>query len=187
MSDDVMQVFRHRMMSTEVHAVRAESDILRLSPDSTSGSPPRALLGLFRGLQYLEPSPDGAVHAVLHPLPFSLQLPDDYCNCSDGSLQMRVARILAPIAHPNVGPGGIVCLGPRFRPATRLAPLLEHLHRICSSDVFASESPLNPAAAALYQRHVELIKKLNSKPLWKRPLADRVQIVSTQGGCREVR
>lgn len=187
MSDDVMQVFRHRVMSTELQEVRAESDILRLSPDSTTGSPPRALLGLFRGLQYLEPSPDGAVHEVERPLPFSLQLPDDYCNCNDGSLQMRVARILTPIAHPNVGPGGIVCLGPRFRPATRLAPLLEHLHRICSSNVFASESPLNPDAAALYRRHSELIRMLRSAPLWKRPVVDRVRIVSVEGERREVR
>ncbi|MBW2243712.1 MAG: hypothetical protein JRH01_17145 [Deltaproteobacteria bacterium] len=184
MSDDVMQVFRRRMMSVELQAVRSESDILRLSPDPTSGSPPRVLLGIFRELQYMEPRPDGAVHAVQRPLPFSLQLPDDYCNCTDGSLQMRVARILTPIAHPNVGPGGIVCLGPRFRPATRLAPLLEHLHRICSSNLFAAESPLNPYAAELYRRHAEAIKGLHSAPLWKRPVVDRVRIVSAEGERR---
>ena len=187
MHDDVMQVFRRRLMSEELAAVRNESDILRLAPDPTSGSPPRTLLGLFRGLQYLEPRPEGGFHPVERPLPFSLQFPDDYCSCSDGSLQMRVARIHAPIAHPNVGPGGIVCLGPRFRPATRLAPLLEHLHRICSARVFASESCLDPNAAELYRRHAREIRALRSASLWDRPLAERVRIVSTTDERREVR
>lgn len=187
MPDDVMVAFRRRVMSEELARARAESDVLRLTPDPTSGSPPRRLLGVFHGLQYLEPRPGGSCGPVEAPLPFGLDFPDDYCSCSDGSLQLRVARIHAPIAHPNVGPGGVVCLGPRFRPATRLAPLLEHLHRLCSSQVFASESPLDPNAAELYRRHVAEVRALRSAALWRRPLVERVRVVSSKEQRGEVR
>lgn len=187
MGDDVVQVFRRSLMSDELAAVRKQSDVLRLAPDPTSGSPPRTLLGLFRGLQYLERRSDPGFHVVERPLPFSLHFPDDYCSCSDGSLQMRVARIHAPIVHPNVGPGGTVCLGPRFRPATKLAPLLEHLHRICSARVYASENSFDPNAAEIYRSHAQQIRALSSAPLWARPLVERVRIVSTRDERREVR
>lgn len=184
MTVDVITAFRRRLLSDELPRVRAESDNVRVVADPTSGDPPRRLHGLFLGVEWFTRAPDGAYLAIQLPLSFTLDVPDDYCSCADGSLQLRVARVTAPLVHPNVGPGGTVCLGPRFRPATRLRPLLEHLHRICTGRVFASESPFDPNAAEFFRQHNDRIRELRSAPLWRRPVARQVVVTSAvpEGG-----
>ncbi|MAE97382.1 MAG: hypothetical protein CL910_22260 [Deltaproteobacteria bacterium] len=174
--NDVIRAFRGRTMDRDLQAVRDRSDSVRLAPDPRSGEPPARLHGVFRDLAYFEPDVQRSCRVVRRPLPFSLTFADDYCCCSDGSLQMRVAQLHAPIVHPNVAPGGLVCLGPRFRPGTKLPALLEHLHAIVSGRVYASESPLDPEAARLFLREGERVRALRSAPLWRDPVARAVRV-----------
>ncbi len=186
MSDDVLTAFLRRN-TEDVPAVLAASDVLHLAPDGASGDPPRRFSGLFTDVEHFARAPGDTFPTRRRPLPFVIDYPDDYCSCSDGTLQLRVARVLAPIAHPNIGPGGIVCLGPTFRPSTRLRPLLEHLHRICSGRVFASESPWEAKTAAFYCSHPERVRALRGAPLWRQPVAQSVRVKSIEpasGGAR---
>lgn len=175
----VIHSFRRRF-AEDARLVREQSDCVRLVADPMSGDPAACYHGLVTGVEHLERTADGAIEATCSPVPFSIEIPDDYCRCTDGSLQLRVARIHAPIVHPNVGTAGMVCLGPRFRPGTRLLPLLEHLHRLWSSRVFASESPLDPIAAEFFRRNPDRVRALRSEPLWQRPVLGRVRIEKTQ-------
>ena len=185
MHDDVIRAFRRRV-SLDAPRIRDESTIVRVVAGPMSGDPPSRYHGLLSGVEHFERGPNGTLCASGSPLPFSLEFPDDYCSCVDGSLQLRVARVHAPIAHPNLGPGGIVCLGPRFRPATRLRPLIEHLYRICSGRVFASDSPFDPNAAEFFRRHSDRVRALRAEPLWHRPVAGsvRVETAHAERGAR---
>lgn len=181
MSDDVLTAFLRRNQQDVAEAVAA-SDVLYLAADVTSGDPARRIHGLFTDVEHFTRAPGDTFSLSRRPLPFLLHYPDDYCSCSDGTLQLRVARVLAPIAHPNIGPGGIVCLGPTFRPSTRLCALLEHVHRICSGRVFASDSPWEAKTAELYRRDPERIRALRAAPLWRQPVAQRVRVESLEPG-----
>jgi hypothetical protein len=173
-NDDVLTAFLRRN-AKDVADVVAASDVAHLALDRGS-VPPRRIHGLFSEIEYFTRGPGGTFPLCRRPLPFVIDYPDDYCACVDGTLQLRVARILAPIAHPNIAPGGAVCLGPTFRPSTPLRSLLEHLHRICSGRVFATESPWEAETAAFFCRHPERVRALRGAPLWRKPLARRVQI-----------
>ncbi len=179
MNDPVIRAFRKRV-SEDAARIREESAVVRLVADPMSGDPPGRYHGLLSGVEHFERGPEGALRVSGLPLPFSLDFPDDYCSCTDGSLQLRVARVHASIAHPNLGPGGSVCLGPRFSPGTRLRPLLEHLHRICSGRVFASDSPWDPHAAEFFRRHPDRVRALRAEPLWQRPVAARVRVAAAR-------
>lgn len=186
MAADVNAAFLKRLLE-DLPRVLAESDSLALAPEPRSGDPPSYYHGLFKSVERLVPGPDQTFQVRGGPLPFALDFPADYCTSCDGTLQLRVARVLAPLAHPNVSPGGIVCLGPTFRPSTRLAPLLEHVHRICSGRIFAAESPWNARTADFYRRHPERIRALRAAPLWRRATAQRVRVEnleSSPGGSR---
>jgi hypothetical protein len=185
-NDDVLNAFLRRNQQDVAGAVAA-SDVMHLAADAASGDPPRRIHGLFTAVEHFAPGPGDVFTVSRLPLPFVLDYPEDYCSCSDGTLQLRVARVLAPIAHPNIGPGGIVCLGPTFRPSTRLRPLLEHVHRICSGRVFASDSPWEAKTAELFRRDPERVRALRAAPLWRQPVAESVRIESldpTSGGAR---
>jgi len=184
-SNDVMTAFLRRI-AEDVPAVRAASGVVHLAPDPGS-DPPRRIHGLFSEIETFIRGPGDTVVTSRRPLPFRLDFPDDYCSCADGTLQLRVARVMTPILHPNVGPGGIVCLGPSFRPSTRLRPLLEHLHLICSGRVFASESPWEAKTAEFFRRHPDRVRALRSPPLWREPAARRVRVETLgpgPGGAR---
>jgi hypothetical protein len=173
-SDNVLNAFLERN-AKDVPEVLAASDVVHLAPD-LSCKPPQRIHGLFTDIEYFTRGPSGTFPARRRPLPFVIDYPDDYCACLDGTLQLRVARILAPIAHPNIGPGGVVCLGPTFRPSTRLRPLLEHVHRICSGRVFATESPWEAETAAFFCRHPEQVRALRGAPLWRNSVAQSVRV-----------
>ncbi len=187
MSDDVMTAFLRRTIEVELALVRAASDVLHLAPDPLSGDPPRRLHGLFTDIERFTSGPGDTFRTSRRPLPFSIDFPDDYCSCCDGTLQLRVARFLAPIAHPNISPGGVLCLGPTFRPSTRLRPLLEHVHRICSGRIYASESPWDARTAEFFRSNPERVRALRGAPLWRDPIAQRVRIDNVDpvpGGVR---
>ena len=185
MKDHVIRAFRKRV-SEDAARIRDESGIVRLVADPMTGDPPGRYHGLLSGVEHFERGRDGALRVSGLPLPFSLDFPDDYCSCTDGSLQLRVASVHGPIAHPNLGPEGSVCLGPRFSPGTRLRPLLEHLYRICSGRVFASDSPWDPHAASFFRRHPDRVRALRAESLWERPVAASVRVaaVPREGGAR---
>ena len=187
MHDDVMTAFLRRTMDVELSRVRAASDVLHLGPDPLSGDPPRRLHGLFTDVERFTSGRGDTFRTIRGPLPFTLDYPDDYCACSDGTLQLRVARILAPIVHPNISPGGIVCLGSSFRPSTRLRPLLEHVHRICSGRIYASESPWDARTAEFFRGNPERVRALHAAPLWRDPIAQRVRVENLENAPGEVR
>ncbi len=185
MSDDVLNSFL-RTNAQDVAAALAASDVVHLAPDLMT-DPPRRIHGIFKDVEHFTRGPGDTFVPSRRPVPFLLDYPDDYCSCSDGTLQLRVARVLAPIAHPNIGPGGIVCLGPTFRPSTRLRPLLEHVHRICSGRIFASESPWEAKTAEFFRRHPERVRALRGAPLWRQAVAQSVRVESLEpasGGAR---
>ena len=181
MQDEVIRAFRGRV-AEDASRIRDESSIVRLVADPMSGDPPSRYVGLLTGIEYFERGEGGAIRVSGLPLPFTLDFTDDYCSCTDGSLQLRVARVHSLMAHPNQGPGGAICLGPRFSPGTRLRPLLEHLYRICSARVYASDSPWDPHAADFFRRHPDRVRALRAEPLWQRPVAASVRV---ETACRE--
>ena len=185
MYDDVIEAFRRRV-AQDVLRLRDESTSLRLVADPMSGDPPSRFHGLLMGVEHFERAADGGIRASGSAVPFSFDFPADYCSCSDGSLQLRVARVRGPMLHPNVGPAGVVCFGPRFRPGTRLRPLLEHFHRICSGRVFASENAFDPIAADFFRRNPERVHSLRALPLWRAPVAGsvRVEAAGRDGGLK---
>ena len=181
MDDDVIRAFRNRIVE-DARRIREESAVARVVPDPMSGNPPSRFHGIFTGAEHFERGPGGSLRVSRSALPFSLDIPDDYCSCCDGTLSLRVARVHAPIAHPNLGPGGVVCLSVDFRPATRLRPLLEHLHRICSCRVFASENYLDPIAADFFRRYPDRVRALRAEPLWQTPVAGSVRVENARSG-----
>lgn len=180
MSNAVIRAFRTRVLE-DARSIRDESSILRMVADPMSGDPPRRHHGLLTGVEHFERTPEGAFRATAEPIPFTLDFPEDYCSCPDGSLQLRVAWIHSPLVHPNRGPQGIVCLGGRFKPGTRLRPLLEHLYRICSGRVFASDSPMDARAAEFFRSHPEQVRALRAEPLWQAPIAASVRVELGRG------
>lgn len=176
MSDPVIQAFRRRTLVDDLPRVQAEGVGLHLRPDPTSGDPPRHYHGLFTSVERFVPDAGGTFRIRGGPLPFSIDLPDDYCSCCDGTLQLRVARVGGLVAHPNIGPGGLVCLGPTFRPSTRLGSLLDHVYRICTARIYASHSPWDVRTADFYRRNADRVRTLRSAPLWKRAVASRVRV-----------
>ncbi len=181
MHDDVIRTFRERVRR-DAAEIREESAIVRLVADPMSGEPPSRYHGMMLGIGHFEPGPGGVLRERDSALPFHIDFSDDYCSCVDGSLQLRVIQLHAPIAHPNVGAGGAVCLGPRFRPGTGLRPLLEQLHAICSSRVFATDNPFDAKSADFYRRHPERVRALHSEPLWVQPVAGRVRVAPASSG-----
>lgn len=185
--NDVLTPFLRRTMDIELPAVRAASDVLYLTPEAPAGpersgaEPARRIHGLFTSVEYFVAQRGGVLTATRRPLRFALEYPDDYCSCADGSLQLRVARVLQPIAHPNVSPGGVVCLGPTFRPSTGLRALVEHVHSICSGRVYASDSPWDAATADFFRRHPQRVRALRSAPLWREATARRVRVEPLDG------
>ena len=69
--------------------------------------------------------------------------------------------------------GGIVCLGPFFRPGTSIRPLVEQIYRIVSGRDFATGHAFDGEACEYYLSHLDQVRALRAAPLWRRPLATR--------------
>jgi hypothetical protein len=151
------------------------SDCIRISPDASSGVPPRTYQGILKGAQHYVRDPQGAIVVSDRPIHFSIGLADDYLKSLDDNLQFRVVSTSRHLVHPNVC-GGVVCLGGRFRPATRLRSVVEQFYAIATSRVAATGHPFDLPAAEFYLDHMDVIRGFQSEPLWRRPLSTRTRV-----------
>jgi hypothetical protein len=129
----------------------------------------------LQGVEHLERAADGTVRVSPDAVRFRLQFPDDYCRSVQPDLQFRVASVHTPLVHPNCR-GGILCLGPHFRPATRIRPLVEHVYRIITGKTIAPDHAFDADAARYYLAHLGQVQALRAQPLWSRPVARRARV-----------
>ena len=155
--------------------VEQESDCLRLNPDPATGDPPRTYHGVLRGAEHYVRDSQGAFVVTRRPIPFQIDFPDDYLQTLDPNLQFRVVCTSRQLVHPNVR-GGVVCLGGRFRPATRLRSVVEQFFGIATSLVAAIDHPFDLVAAEFYLDHLDVIRGFANEPLRRRPLAASVRV-----------
>jgi len=158
----------------DARCVNAESDAMRLVADPHSGEPPCVYHGLLRGCEHFRWGPTG-IAVSADPLSFSLHLPADYLRSVDPNLQFRVLEVHADLVHPNVH-GGLVCLGPGFRPGTRLRALAEIAYGILSSRVFATDHAFSREHRDYYLRHIEDVRRLRAQRLWRGSAAASVRV-----------
>ncbi len=174
MSDFVSDGFLETAAEDAV-ALCAASDILLLEADAGSGAPPHTYTGWLRDVEHFERSTAGTVAVSAAAVKFTVHFPADYCRSIDPQLQFRVARVHGALVHPNCH-GGVVCLGPHFRPGTRLRPLVEQLYDMIAARVFATNHAFDAAAARYYLQHLEEVRTLKSPPLWRRRLAASIRV-----------
>ena len=188
MTDAVLHAFLTTARQ-EVRNIREQSEIVRLVADPMSGEPPARYHGLFTDIEHFERSATGIYQTSSSAIPFTIEIPYDYCRSVDASLIFRIVRIRDRVVHPNVSASGVLCLGGRFRPGTRMRPLIEQVYRILSGQVVATESPLDAEASRFYLRHPERVRTLTALPLWRQPVAARVHVEtlkaqnSSEGTC----
>ncbi len=187
MCDLIYEAFLENTVS-DAKSIEAASDTVTLEP---LGPPfvshngfPRAYGGTFRGIEHLVRREDGTIMASDDPIGFVINFVADYCRSVDRQLQFRVAAIRSPLIHPNCK-GGILCLGEHFRPGTRLRPLVEQLYRIVSGRIFASDNGFDAEACSYYLSHLEQVRGLRSRPLWRRQLTARVTVAPVQAPATE--
>jgi ubiquitin-protein ligase len=161
-------------------AVNADSDTVRLAAVPGSGEPPSAYDGVFREVEHFERAPEGTVFPTTAPVRFRLSFEPDYLRSSDPRLQFRVARIYAPIVHPNVSTG-LVCLGDAFRPGTSLRGVVDHLYRIVAGRVRATHHALDADGQRFFLQHMEEVERLGARPLWRRRLAQSARVEGVGG------
>ena len=176
MTDHVLHGFLESA-AADAECVCQESDCLRLSPDPATGDPPRTYQGLLKRAEHYVRDPEGAFVVTSRPIPFQIHFPDDYLRSLDPNLQFRVLSTSRQLVHPNVS-GGVVCLGGRFRPGTRLRSVVEQFYGIATSRVAAIDHPFHLQAAEFFLDHLDAIRGFRNEPLWRRPLAARVRVES---------
>ncbi len=74
----------------------------------------------------------------------------------------------------------MLCVGTLPPDPYPLDALLEHVYRICASQVFATDSPLDPLGAEFFRRHPDRVRALRAEPLWQRPVAASVRVEATR-------
>jgi hypothetical protein len=174
MIDPVHQGFL-QSAETDAKGIRLESDCVHLKPDTSTGNAPRTYHGLLEGAEHYLRGPDGSFIVTRRPLPFTIHFADDYLRSLDDNLQFRVVSTSRELVHPNVS-GGVVCLGDRFRPGTRLRSVVEQFYAIATSRVAATHHPMDPQAAEFYLAHQDEIRAFRNQPLWRKRLAARVRV-----------
>ena len=160
--------------------INAESPIVRLSRAPDSGMPPFLYRGTLAGVEHFVRVSDGTFRVSSSPLPFEIEIEEDFCRSSDRYLPFRVLRTSSAIVHPNVS-SGICCLGTRFRPATKLRSIVELFYRIASGRIAATDDPFDPVAADFFLSHPNEIRALHAPPLWSRPTAREVRVEQAAG------
>lgn len=155
--------------------INADSDVAELRPEPAAGPLPRVYLGSFRGVEHFERIGPERYERVNRRIPFRVTMGDDYARSVDPNLQFRVVSTAMEIVHPNVK-GGIVCLGPGFRPGTRLRSVVEQFYRIASGRVAATDHAFDADAARYFLSHSDEVRALRAEPLWRRPLAARARV-----------
>ena len=174
MNDPVFDGFLQAAVA-DAALVSQDSDCMHLQPDPASGTPARAYQGLLKGVEHYVRYSEGSFVVTRRPIPFQLRFPDDYLRSLDPNLQFRVLSTSRHIVHPNVS-GGVVCLGGRFRPGTRLRSVVEQFYGIATSRVVAINHPFDSQAAEFYLDHLDVVRNFNNEPLWRSPLAARIRV-----------
>jgi hypothetical protein len=161
--------------AAECLEIQRDADALSMVPRPRAGGAPDVYDGLFRDVEHLVLAPDGTVAVAADAVVFTITFPADYLHSGDHTLLYRVARLHSPLFHPNVGGGGaFICLGTSFRPGTRLRTLVHQLYGIVGCQNFATDSPLDAEAAAYYLAHLDAVRALRARPLWRRRIARNV-------------
>jgi len=173
-TDPIRADFLEAMVG-EARAVNQASDVARLGPRPGTGAPPAIYDGTFDGVEHFEQLADGTVAVSATPVRFSISFPTSYLRSGDPRLQFQVAQLLTPILHPNVS-RSVVCLGPHFAPGTGLRALVQQLYGIVSGHVFATDHAFDATARQYFLSHLDDVKALRAKPLWRRQLARRVRV-----------
>ena len=171
MTDSVFNAFLESA-AADAAALNRGSDVLALLPRSAGSPPPRLYDGILRDVEHLERVADGTVQVSASLVGFTIEFPPDYCRSTDVRLQYRVARVHAPLLHPNCK-GGILCLGSDFRPGTRLRGVMQEVYAIVCGRNFAAQDALDPWAAEYYLAHLDQVRALRSRPLLRRPIGKR--------------
>jgi hypothetical protein len=174
MNDPVFQGYLQSAVA-DCERVCRESDCVRLRPDPTSGDLPRLYHGLLKGADHYVRDEGGSFVVTRRPISFQIHIPDDFLLSLSLDLQFRVVRTSRRLVHPNVA-GGVVCLGGRFRPGTRLRSVVEQFYLIATSRVAAMGHPFDLEAAEFYLAHQGEIRGFRSEPLWRRPVAASVRV-----------
>jgi hypothetical protein len=169
MSDDPVYTAFLESAAEDAAASIAASDILSLRLRPGAGAAADTYDGWLVGVEHLERAALGTARVSDAPVLFTVHFPRDYCRSTDPKLQFRVASVRTPLWHPNAL-GGILCLGPYFRPATRLRPLLEQIHGIVSGRIRATDDAFDKEAAHYYLVHLDQVRALRARPLWRRPV-----------------
>lgn len=172
MPDPVFDAFLETV-TEDVAEVNRASDILQLVARPTPGAWPRTYHGVLRGVEHLARAADGTVCVSAAEVPFTLDFPDDYCRSIDPNLQFRIARVHVALVHPN-SRGGLLCLGPHFRPGTRVRPLVQQIYGIICGRVIATHHAFDPEARDYYLRHLDQVRALQARPLWRREVTTAV-------------
>lgn len=163
-------------VAAEATTVNEASDVVTVAPRPASGMPPSIYDGVFRDVEHFERSQDGSVVLSAGPVQFSLSFVSDYLRSADPGLQFRVARVWSPLVHPNASAAGLVCLGGGFRPGTGLRALVDHLYLMISGRVFATDHAFDADAQRYFLSHLDAVKALRAKPLWRRSLARAARV-----------
>jgi hypothetical protein len=180
MRDFVYEAFLENA-ARDADRANAESDILRLVARPRSDGPPSLYVGELTDVEHFERAPARGIRDCSEPISFSIHFPPHYLRSGDPTLQFRVARAYTPLFHPNVS-GRLVCLGTDFACGTRLRPLLEQVYGIFSSQIFATDHAFDPDARDYYLDHGEEVRALRAPPLWRRPVASEVTVVTLDFG-----
>ncbi len=186
--DDPIRAAFLESCRADAETICQNSDCVRISPDASSGNPPHTYQGVLRGAQHYVRDADGAIVVTDRPIHFQVHFGEDYLRSLDDNLQFRVVSTSRHLVHPNVS-GGVVCLGGRFRPGTRLRSVTEQFYAIVTSRVAATQHPFDLPAAEFYLDQIEVIRNFQNEPLWRRPLttSTRVEEVSSAQPHQESR
>jgi hypothetical protein len=185
MDDPVYRAFL-QTAAEDAAATNADSDIVRLVPDPRTGDPPDTYHGLLSDVEHLEHARAGTPRVTTEPIRFRLYFPADYCRSLDPNLQFKVVTVHSPLYQPNVR-GGTVCLGPQFSPGTRLRAVVEQFYRIASGRATATDHAFDPKVRDYFLDHIEEVRKLKARPLWRRPVSTRVSVRSINKSAGESR
>ncbi len=183
MSDPVYEAFLETV-AEDVRAINADSDILTLVASPGARVPPDAYEGWLQDVEHLERGVDGTAQVSSLPVGVTIYMPQDYLRSTDPNLQFRVVRVHCPLLHPNIK-GGVVCLGPHFRPGTRVRPLVQQIYGIISARVFATNHAFDAEACKYYLHHLEQVGALRARPLWRRAVVGHARAVGATAHSKE--
>jgi hypothetical protein len=185
MHDPVYRAFL-QTAAEDAASTNADSDIVRLVPDPRTGDPPDTYHGLLSHVEHLERSRSGAPRVTTEPISFRLHFPADYCRSLDPNLQFKVVTVPTRLFNPNVR-GSFVCMGPQFSPGTRLRAVVEQFYRIASGRAIATDHAFDPEVREYFLDHIEEVRKLSARPLWRRSVSARVSVRSIERPAGEPR